>query len=404
MKTVAVVGGGASGMMAALTAAGQAENRILLFERQQRVGRKLAVTGNGRCNLTNTLSREDRYHGENREFPAFALDAFPPEEELRFFSSLGLLTTEEYGGRVYPRSDSANSVVDVLRFACESRGVELLTSCEVERITRSGAGFSLYAAEKEYFADRVIIACGGAAGSRQGGGMSGYELLKSLGHGRTALRPALAQITVDSDYPKALKGIRADAALTLLCGGRTVAESRGELQFTEKGLSGPAGFDLARSVGQLGDAKKEISADFFAGLEEQTLTDMLVKRSGEWRGHDCSELFAGMLHNRLGAMIVKYAGLDRTKPITELSRKEAERAVRAAKAFRFPVRGTEGFESAQVTAGGMRTEEFNPRTMESRLVPGLYACGEVLDVDGDCGGFNLRWAWASGRLAGRLGE
>ena len=130
---------------------------------------------------------------------------------------------------------------------------------------------------------------------------------------------------------------------------------------------------------------------------------MLEKRSGEWGGHDCSELFAGMLHNRLGAMIVKYAGLDRTKPITDLTPAEAVRAVKAAKDFRFPVRGTDGFENAQVTSGGIRTGEFNPRTLESRLVPGLYACGEVLDVDGDCRGFNLRWAWASGRLAGRLG-
>ena len=391
-------------MMAAITAAEMAENRVVLFERQQRVGRKLAVTGNGRCNLLNTLPFEGRYHGENAAFAKPALEAFPPAEQMAFFEELGLLMTEEYGGRVYPLSDSANSVVDVLRFACESRGVEMKTSCTVTQVLKSGKGFQVRTEEDCLEADAVIVACGGAAGTKQGGGMSGYEILKSLGHRRTALHPALVQITADSEYPKALKGVRADVRLVLTCAGKKAAESRGELQFTEKGLSGPVSFDLSRSAALLGDAKKEIHANFFPDEEEEKLAGMLLKRRETWKSRESSELFTGMLHNRLGAMIVKYSGIDRNRPLEELTEKELRKALQAAKDFRFPVKGTEGFENAQVTSGGMETDRFNPRTMESLLVPGLFACGEVLDIDGDCGGFNLRWAWASGRLAGRLGR
>ena len=401
MKTVAVIGGGAAGMMAALTAAESGERRVVLFERQQRLGRKLLATGNGRCNLTNTGAAPEHYHGEDAAFAAPALAAFPPEEARAFFRALGLLTVEEYGGRVYPLSNSANSVLDVLRLALDAEGVEQRCGESVRAIRRRGRGFAVVSEGGELAADFVIVACGGCAGATLGGVKDGYELLKALGHPRTSLHPALVQLTTAPEYPRALKGVRVQSALRLARGGETLAASRGELQFTEKGVSGPAVFDLSRAAATEGGVLTLHAA--LLPLAEEELLSLLRARQSAQPGLAASELFTGMLHNRLGRMLVKYAGIPANKALSELTGKELRGAAAACRDFALPVTGTEGFDHAQVTAGGVVTAHFDPRTLESRLVPGLFACGEVLDIDGDCGGYNLQWAWASGRLAGRLG-
>ena len=246
--TIAVIGAGASGMMAALTAAEQPENKILLFERQARVGRKLAVTGNGRCNLTNTGAAPENYHGAQPDFAAPALAAFPPEAALRWFAAHGLMTVTEPGGRVYPLSNAANSVVDVLRFALARPNITLRAGEAVTAVRRQGRGFVIETESETIPADRVIIACGGAAGAKAGGVRDGYTLLQSLGHRRTALHPALVQLTTDPTYPRALKGVRADARVTLTRGRAILARSAGEVQFTEKGVSGPAIFEISRAA------------------------------------------------------------------------------------------------------------------------------------------------------------
>ena len=402
MRTVAVIGGGASGIMAALTAAEDPENRVLLLERQQRIGRKLLATGNGRCNLTNTGAELENYHGEQRDFALPALEKFPPAAVLAFFEELGLLTVEEYGGRVYPLSNSANSVLDVLRFQLEKAGVEVRTACPVRTLRREKRGYTVVTDEAELSADAVIVACGGAAGEKLGGVMDGYELLKPLGHKRTALRPALVQLRTEADYPRALKGIRVQARLRLLSGGELLGESRGELQFTDNGVSGPAAFDLSRAVSAGGEGLRlQIR---LLPLEEEAALALLKKRRERFPALEAAELFTGMLQNRLGRMLVRYAGIEQTKPLGALSDRELERALGAAMAFTLKVLGTEDFGHAQVTAGGVRTAGFNPETLESWFCPGLFVCGELLDIDGDCGGYNLQWAWASGRLAGRLGK
>ena len=400
MNTVVVIGGGASGIMAALTAAENRENRVILLERQQRIGRKLLATGNGRCNLTNTGASPRNYHGEQAAFAEAALARFTPRDTLDFFHALGLLTAEEYGGRVYPLSNAANSVLDVLRFALEKAGVELRTACPAREIRRQGQGYSVVTDEGSIDADRLVVACGGAAGAKLGGVMDGYELLKPLGHKRTALRPALVQILTAPDYPRALKGVRAQAKVRLAAGEETLGESRGELQFTETGVSGPAAFDLSRAAAAGGEGLS-LHVDFLP--EGADAFALLCARRDCFPDQPASELFTGMLHNRLGRMLVKYANIEANRPLGSLTDKELRRAARACTDFTLPVTGTEGFDNAQVTAGGIRTAGFNPETLESWFMPGLFVCGELLDVDGDCGGYNLQWAWASGRLAGRLG-
>ncbi len=402
METVIVIGGGASGMLAALTAAETAGRRVLLLERQQRVGRKLLATGNGRCNLTNTGAAPAHYHGEQPDFAVPALAAFPPEEALSFFHGLGLVTTEEYGGRVYPLSNAAGSVVDVLRFALEARGVELRTACPARAIRREKRGFAVVTDSETLHADKLIVACGGAAGAKLGGVGDGYALLKALGHRRTALYPALVQLRTAPEYPRALKGVRADCALRLYAGRGLLAESAGELQFTETGVSGPAAFDLSRAA-STGGKGLWLSANFFRSYDGTQVLALLRERQSRLPALPAADMLTGMLQNRLGRMLVKYAALNAAAPLSALSARELEALARACQDFRLDVTGTEGFDNAQVTAGGIATTDFDPHTLESRLVPGLFVCGELLDIDGDCGGFNLQWAWASGRLAGRLG-
>ena len=402
METVVVIGGGAAGILAALTAAEGENRRVLLLERQQRIGRKLLATGNGRCNLTNTGATIEHYHGEQADFATPALAKFTPQDALDFFHGLGLMTVEEYGGRVYPLSNSANSVVDVLRFALEKRGVEVRCACPVRSIARRDKGYTVVTDEGSLGADYLIVACGGAAGAKLGGVMDGYELLKPLGHKRTALYPALVQLITPPEFPRALKGVRADGSLRLLSGSETLAKGEGELQFTDNGLSGPAAFDVSRAAATAGEGLT-LSMNFFREYSASQVLGLLQQRRESYPQLESAQLFTGMLHNRLGKMLVKYAGLPQELPLGKLSDAQLEQAVQAATDFRLKLLGTEGFDHAQVTAGGIKTTGFNPETMESWFMPGLFVCGELLDVDGDCGGYNLQWAWSSGRLAGRLG-
>ncbi len=389
-------------MTAALTAA-RLGHEVTLYERQARVGRKLMATGNGRCNLTNTGAGPSNYHGEAPDFVRPALEAFPSEAALDFFRGLGLLAREEWGGRVYPLSNSANSVVDVLRQALDAAGVELIAGDRVRELRRAGSGYSVTteSGDKRSF-DAVVVACGGLAGEKLGGGRDGYELLKALGHTRTALRPALVQITTEPMYPRSLKGIKADCALRVLSRGRLLASSCGELLFTETGVSGPAAFDVSRAVSEAGDAKMELEIDFLRDYTSEEVLAHLQNRVKTAPELPASELLTGSVHNRLGRMLIKYADVEASAPLSALSERELRTVAGACKRFKLSVRGTEGFANAQVTAGGIRTSEFDPWTLESRLCPRLFACGEVLDIDGDCGGYNLQWAWSSGVLAGHL--
>ena len=399
MEKVLIIGGGASGMAAAIRSAQREDRQVTLLERQSRVGKKLAATGNGRCNLTNLEADPGRYHGADPRFTAPVLAAFPPERVLAFFSELGLRTAVEYGGRVYPLSDHAASVLDVLRLGMERACVTVRTDCPAERVRRDETGFLVSAGGESFRADRLILACGGCAGSRLGGVSDGYSLAGSLGHSRTALYPSLTQLRTAPDYPRALKGIRVDAALRLLCGERVLAERRGDVIFTDVGLSGTAVFEISRYAA--GESGLTAELCLFDEPEEKLFDDLSARRA-RWPDLEANRILTGAVQSRLGQMLCRYAGISGGKEAETLTDAQLLELARAMRSFRLPVTGASGFETSQVTAGGLSTSEFDPVTLESRLVPGLYACGELLDVDGDCGGFNLQWAWASGLRAGEL--
>ena len=393
---IGIIGGGASGMAAALAAA-RSGNEVLLFERQARVGRKLLATGNGRCNLTNLHASSNGYHGEDASFAHGALTAFSVKKTLNWFQDLGLYTVAEESGRVYPYSDQANSVVDVLRFALQQPNVRLLTGFEVTRVRKTAEGFLVESKEEKYTCDRLIIACGGLAGTKLGGSMSGYQLLRSLGHHVTRLRPALVQVKSSWGGCVSLKGVRANCHAMICHDGALYSQSTGELQFTDYGLSGPVIFEISRDVCQK-SGKWICKLDFLPNVTEESLMQELRRR--KQREIPAEELLTGILHNRLGRVLLQAAGIRGQKPVADLTDGEIRDVCEKVKSFEVPLTETMGMDSAQVTAGGVVTAEFDPDTMQSRIVPGLYACGEVLDIDGDCGGYNLQWAWSSGTVAG----
>lgn len=394
---VCIIGGGAAGMMAALTASEHPDWDVLLLERQARLGRKLLATGNGRCNLSNVHASLSRYHGQDPSFCMYALEQFGTADALSYFRSLGLLTVQEEDGKVYPLSDSANSVADVLRLHLEQRrNVSILTGFEVLSLQKKGSRFHITSAQESLMADRVILCAGGAAGSKLGGTDSGYRLLASFGHSRTKLYPALVQVRTEPELVRSLKGVRCEALVSF---GEEYR--RGELQFTDYGVSGPVIFELSRAVSTSG-GKGAFSIDLLPDQSLSALEELLSERCASLPELPAEHLLVGILHNRLGRSLLRACGYSFEQPCKSMGQGDIRKLARKIKHLRLEITGVMGMDSAQVTAGGVLTSEFDPRSMESRLCSGLYAAGEVLDIDGDCGGFNLQWAWSSGRLAGQL--
>ena len=307
------------------------------------------------------------------------------------------IAVAEESGRVYPYSDQANSVVDVLRFALEKTNIQQKMGFEVEKVKKTENGFRVETKEETVECDKLIIACGGLAGTKLGGTMSGYKLLRGFGHKCTKLRPTLVQLKSSWSGVGALKGVRANCHAEIIRDGEVFSQSTGELQFTEYGLSGPVIFEVSRDVCQ-GKGEWICRLDFLPNLSAEVLKEELIRRKNT--NLPAAELLTGILHNRLGRVLTQSAGISQNRGIAELSDYEIDETVRVVKSFEVALTEPMGMDSAQVTAGGIVTDGFDNTTMESRLVPGLYACGEVLDVDGDCGGYNLQWAWSSGHLAG----
>ena len=273
----------------------------------------------------------------------------------------------------------------------------MLTGFEVTKISRTDGGFTVSNGEQSYGCDRLIVACGGLASTKLGGSMAGYKLLTKLGHRSTRLRPSLVQLKTDWPGIVALKGVRANCYAQILCDGEFFAKSHGEIQFTEYGLSGPVIFDVSRDACQ-GSGVWTCRLDLLPNESGDSLFEELERRRGTPLCSD--ELLTGILHNRLGRVLTKEAGIRGSDAIASLSDDALKQVCYLVKNFEISLTEPMGMENAQVTAGGILTEDFNHYTMESYLVPGLYACGEVLDIDGACGGYNLQWAWSSGRAAG----
>lgn len=403
MKQIVIVGGGAAGLAAAITAARESPRaRVIVLERLDRVGKKLLATGNGRCNLTNMEAGPAHYYSVGRRVPQAVLTEMTPDSVLRFFSSLGLMCREEEAGRVYPYCRQAGMVLDVLLAELARLGVELRCGSAVTAIRREKGMLSVKPDSGEPLsAAAVILTCGGRAAPRLGSDGSGYALASALGHSCTPLHPALTAFRCQMPGMAGLKGIRAQAGLTLLAGERVLGREIGELQFTEYGLSGIPTMQLS---GQLFQAKKGVACtaivDLFPDRQQEELFRELLAR--QKRYPTLETLLLGTVHKRLAWTVMKNIGLPPLSTACRaLSAEQLRHLAETLKHWEFPIVGVQGWDSAQVTAGGVPLDEIEPDTMESRLTPGLYLAGELLDIHGDCGGFNLHWAWCSGIRAGK---
>ena len=398
---LAIIGGGAAGLAAGVMAA-RKRLRSVILEKQPRVGRKLLATGNGTCNITNRGAEPRRYHGVRPDFVRPALDKFSPADTCAFFASIGVECAAREDGRVYPVCAQASAVLDCLRLELAACGVEEWCGCAVISIKQGENGFHLDTTVGELYARQVLVCAGGAAAPGLGGGNDGYTLLAGFGHDRTPLFPSIVQVKTDTAWVRSLKGVRVEGAVSFRLDGRECGQEEGEILFTEYGLSGPAVMQISRCVGDWERQKRgrmEAVLDLLPGYDEEWVRRQLAVRR-ELPGRTMENLLTGLLQKRLGQTVLRAVGcLPLSRPAASLMDKELAGVAACIKGWVIPVTGTQGFGGAQVTAGGMNTALFDPDTLESTLVPGLYAAGEVLDVDGDCGGFNLQWAWASAHAA-----
>lgn len=406
---IAVIGGGAAGMMAALSARFEGAGRelsITVFERNERVGKKLLMTGNGRCNLTNTDCGEEHFHGKKPRFSDEAIGLFGPSDAMRFFEKLGVLVKTEEDCKVYPESLHAASVLDALRLALAEHDIEVIPNAFVSSIRKSGDLFELAISDgRSYTASAVITAAGGMCAPATGSDGSGYGLLKSFSHAMVTPLPSIVQIKTDTAFCKPLQGNKIFGKARLMMDDRMIREEYGEILFTDYGLSGPPILQLSgyvsRAFASGPKSRIFVLLDFLPRITYEETLEILKTRAASFPERTLEDYLAGMFHKRLALGLLKKAS---DKPmsckVSELSGREIKALADACKSLKISVTGTMPFANAQTTAGGISTADFNPATMESNKCGGLYACGEVLDIDGDCGGYNLQWAWSSGHLAG----
>lgn len=392
MIRIAVIGGGASGLTAAIAAKND-NTEVIICEREKRVGKKILATGNGRCNLTNINADAGNYYGADRDFIKGAIKYRWVSETLEFFSELGVLWKEEQDGKVYPYSDTASSVLDVLRMRADRLGVEIKCDFDVKSIKKDKNGFVIDSYSGQTCkCDKVIVAAGGKAAPSLGSNGSGYGLLEAFGHKTSRLVPSLVQIKTDGDIAKKLKGIKLNAEVSV-----GAVKETGELLFTEYGLSGPPIFSISSRL----DKNKTLSIDIMPEYGKDDIKNILYERCAYLYDVPLEDYFTGMLNKRVGQVLLKSLDIaPLSRLCSTLSEKEIDRIAGRIKKWDFNITGTMSWNNAQVTKGGVLTKDFDSVTMQSKLVNGLYACGEVLDIDGDCGGYNLQWAWSSGYLAG----
>ncbi len=391
---VIIIGGGAAGLLSAVYLKKQnPQLNIRILEALPRVAKKLLLTGNGRCNISNKNIELSRYHGENVGFAEYALNKYDLKFTQNFFESIGVDFVFE-GDKAFPASLQAGSVVDCLRFAAEESGVLIHTDTKVTNIQILKNQYRVWSDKLSFVCDTVITAAGlYSGGYKCGSDGSMFELLKKSGFKTVKTTPAIVQIKTENDITKQLKGIKLDANVSLKCGGKTLRQEFGEVLFCDYGLSGPAVMQLSREVPRNNDMC--LSLDIMPEISAEELSLKLQKRAKNLKNRALEEFFTGFTNKRVGQVVLKQCGCKLTDTAEGLDNEKIRLIAKTLKDFTFKVLDTTGFVNSQVTAGGISTDEFCEKTMESKNYKNFYAVGEILDIDGDCGGFNLQWAWSS---------
>lgn len=402
---VYVIGGGASGMVAAITAA-RKHHKVTILEQQNHTGHKILATGNGRCNMTNADQSLSHYHGLSNENSSQTLASavfsrFSYDDTLTFFDELGIVTKNK-GGYLYPRSEQASAVADALAMKLQELNVRIICDCAVSEVIQKDR-FQIITSKGNFSADRIILATGSYAGTK---GLAGYELARQLGHHVIEPLPALVQLTSDASLFKPIAGIRTQGKVTLVSSESEVLGSdTGELQLTAYGLSGIPVFQVSYLASRELSQKRKVNAllDFMPDYDEDSLKSLLMNRKRLLADRCMDQFFVGLLNKNLGSFLVSQSGINLTKCAGELTDQEMNCLLVNLKEFKAPVKGTKSYSDAQICTGGIDVEEIDGN-LESKKVSGLYFCGEIIDLNGDCGGYNLQWAWSSGAVAGELAD
>ncbi|GMQ60037.1 NAD(P)/FAD-dependent oxidoreductase [Vallitalea sediminicola] len=398
---IIIIGGGASGLVAAIIAARNGA-KVTVLERKDRIGKKILATGNGRCNLTNTNCSSSYFHGGNKEFITNILEQFDVDETLEFFDELGIYPITLESGKIYPNSLQASSVLDVLRFEADRLKINIECNEEVTKIERSN-NFVIYTKDKKYYGNKIIIAAGGKSSPDLGSNGSGFTLAKSLGHTITNPIPSLVQLKSGANFLKQLKGVKINALAKIIDeNNEMIRKEYGEILFTEYGISGPPILQISRIASAfLNDNKKvTVDIDFFHKFSNKQLDQIIIKRLTSMPNKTIQDNFIGLINKKLINVIIKESGIVSNKKSADITKDERNNLVDIMKKFTLIITGTNQWNQSQVTAGGIITNEIDMFTLESKKVEDVFLAGEIIDVDGDCGGYNLQWAWSTGVVAG----
>jgi len=404
---VAIIGAGAAGLAAAIAAAEQATPpgalRILLLDGAHTIGAKILVSGGGRCNVTHHEVSPTDFFG-NRRIIKNVLAAFPVENTITWFTSMGVNLKREDTGKLFPVTDKSRTVLNALLERCRERGVAIRPDHRVTDIEHSpDTGFAIRHSQGTLHAKKVILATGGRSLPKSGSDGSGYELARRLGHQVTATVPALVPLVLDDQmFHKTLSGLSQEVELTTVVGGRTVDQRTGSLLWTHFGISGPVVMDASRfwCVAREQNEAATVYGNFVPGHTQEDVREWFMEETRAHPRRTLSKTLAQRLPQRFAESLTQYADCDGQAAIAQLPRKDRDHLLGLLTKFPLPIVQDRGWNYAEVTAGGVPLEEINFRTMESKVVPGLYLVGEILDCDGRIGGFNFQWAWATGRLAG----
>lgn len=399
---IIIVGGGASGIIAAITAKNLGLD-VAIIESNNRIGKKLLTTGNGRCNISNSNITMDRYHSANPNFFEPVLNSFSLSDTISFFQELGLPLISLEEGKMYPMSLQSSSVIDILKASIEEKQIPVYLDTKVTDIKRLSGAFKLYTSTStEYECEKLILCCGGKSAPNTGSDGSGFSLSKRLRHNIIEPIPALVQLKLSYPKLKALSGVKFDGMAEIYINNKPFKKELGEILFTDYGISGPPILQLSREASHslLQGKNVTLKIDLIHNLNKDALKEFLENHWGVFGYRSVHDSFIGIINKKIIPVLLKESGIENIhKSCWDLTWNEKQNIYSLLKEWEFEVVGTNGFNNAQVTAGGVNTLEINPSTLESIIVPNLYFCGEILDVDADCGGFNLQWAWASGVVA-----
>ena len=401
MRHVAVIGGGAAGMMAAITAAREGV-KVTILEHKDRIGKKILSTGNGRCNFTNTFQTPACYRSDNRDFAWNIIQKFNVEKTISFFKELGIYPKDR-NGYLYPYSDQAAAILEVLQIEIAKLDICVMTEINVLDIQSVKRGIRVTTDKKTITVDSVILACGSKAAPVTGSDGSGYQLARLLGHRIVPVLPALVQLRCAEKFYKSISGVRVQGTVEIYADDISLASDTGEIQLTNYGISGIPVFQVSRYAAKAIYQKQSVTAvlNFMPDMNKDEFLSFLQERITLCPHKTLDEFFTGIFPKKLCELWIRLSRLPKEMRVSDLSGEQLEKLVLLIQHLRTHITETNAFEQAQICCGGVDTTEINPDTLESNYVPGIYFAGELLDVDGICGGYNLQWAWSSGFVAGR---